>query len=531
MIDKIRKANSKQKLAILIVIAVFIVSIILSIKNISQIGKTKADITDLIIRDNVIILYANNTKQSLITKIGTSNISILSDGLEISNNTKIATGNILRYNNQDYQIAVLGDPNKDSIVTGSDVSQVYSAYTKAIQLSKVQFIAADYNGDGVLTGSDVSAVYSLYKNPQQTEENQKYTITFNSNGGSNVSSITKTFGEEIGSLPEPTRTGYTFDGWYTSSSGGTQISSTTKVLANTTYYAHWTIKTFTIEFKDNLPCFNNVYIKKTYGSTLGTLPLAPTCGPEYNEFKGWYTDTLGKGTMVTSSTIVTGNTTYYAYWKVKNYTISFNGNGATSGSVNSISCAGTGCKLPWNSFKKPYFEFMGWNTKSDGTGTMYSDAQAGYKPTKNITLYAIWAQEDIIVDSEGNIWCVDSKGSKGVCNVYQDGEKKSGWVQIHSNWYFVCKTCYKVYKNMYVQASDGYYYWLDETSGVSGINKWTWEKSAKTGKYWFHRVDNSGIYEYSSNRAILSLDQWENGSGISHYLFDASGWCVYGNGC
>ena len=164
MIDKIRKANSKQKLAILIVIAVFIVSMILSIKNISQIGKTKADITDLTIRDNVIVLNANNTKQSVISKIGTSNISILSDGVELDENTKIATGNVLRYNNQDYQIAVLGDPNKDSIVTGSDVSQTYSAYTKAIQLSKAQFIAADYNGDGILTGSDVSAVYSLYKN-------------------------------------------------------------------------------------------------------------------------------------------------------------------------------------------------------------------------------------------------------------------------------------------------------------------------------------------------------------------------------
>ena len=45
-----------------------------------------------------------------------------------------------------------------------------------------------------------------------------------------------------GTLPTPTRTGYTFDGWFTASSGGTQVSSATVAgTVNVTLYAHWTL--------------------------------------------------------------------------------------------------------------------------------------------------------------------------------------------------------------------------------------------------------------------------------------------------
>jgi uncharacterized repeat protein (TIGR02543 family) len=69
-----------------------------------------------------------------------------------------------------------------------------------------------------------------------------YTITFNPNGGS-VSETSRSVasGTAVGTLPTPTRSGsYSFDGWYTAASGGTQISASTTVSANVTYYAHWT---------------------------------------------------------------------------------------------------------------------------------------------------------------------------------------------------------------------------------------------------------------------------------------------------
>ncbi len=66
------------------------------------------------------------------------------------------------------------------------------------------------------------------------------TVTFNANGGKvSTSSRSYTVGSSYGTLPTPTRSGYEFDGWYTSSSGGTYISSYTKVTGRITLYAHW----------------------------------------------------------------------------------------------------------------------------------------------------------------------------------------------------------------------------------------------------------------------------------------------------
>ena len=70
-----------------------------------------------------------------------------------------------------------------------------------------------------------------------------YTITFNANGGSlgtaNPSNAMAE-GTTVGMLPVPTRTGYTFVGWFTAAEGGEQISAEAKVTSGVTYYAHWT---------------------------------------------------------------------------------------------------------------------------------------------------------------------------------------------------------------------------------------------------------------------------------------------------
>ena len=81
--------------------------------------------------------------------------------------------------------------------------------------------------------------------------------------------------------------------------------------------------------------------------------------------------------------------------KTKKSSIRFDGNGATSGSMDSI----TGCRykkeyrLPANSFKRKGYKFSGWNTKKDGSGRKYAN-KAGYirksGTKKTVTLYARW---------------------------------------------------------------------------------------------------------------------------------------------
>ena len=68
------------------------------------------------------------------------------------------------------------------------------------------------------------------------------TVTFDANGGMTAESMRKvTYGSAVGALPTATRNGYTFDGWFTAASGGTQVTDATKVTGDVTYYAHWTV--------------------------------------------------------------------------------------------------------------------------------------------------------------------------------------------------------------------------------------------------------------------------------------------------
>ena len=137
-----------------------------------------------------------------------------------------------------------------------------------------------------------------------------YTVTFNANGGSvGTPSVTRNYGAAIGTLPTPTRTGHTFLGWFTASSGGTQVSASTAVTANAIYYAHWQVNTYTVTFNANGGESSCSY-SRTYGSQVGTLPTASRSG---YVFKGWFTAVAG-GTQVAASTAVTGNATYYAHW-------------------------------------------------------------------------------------------------------------------------------------------------------------------------------------------------------------------------
>lgn len=67
-----------------------------------------------------------------------------------------------------------------------------------------------------------------------------YKISFDANGGTcNTKSKSVASGSAIGKLPTPTRSGYTFVGWYTKASGGSKITSKTTVSEAKTYYAHW----------------------------------------------------------------------------------------------------------------------------------------------------------------------------------------------------------------------------------------------------------------------------------------------------
>ena len=107
------------------------------------------------------------------------------------------------------------------------------------------------------------------------------TVTFNSNGGScTTTSKTVTCGSTYGTLPTPTRSGYTFNGWYTSASGGSKITSSTTVTAtsNHTLYAQWTCAHSTTEVRNakNATCTATGYTGDTYCTACGVKTITGT---------------------------------------------------------------------------------------------------------------------------------------------------------------------------------------------------------------------------------------------------------------
>ena len=249
------------------------------------------------------------------------------------------------------------------------------------------------NGQSVknLTASDGGTV-NLYA---QWKPNN-YTLTFNANGGS-VSPTSKSVacGSQYGTLPTPTRTGYTFTGWFTAASGGTKVSTTTTMGAgNVTVYAQWTANTYTINYNANGGTGTTASSSHTYG-VAKALTNNGFSRTGYT-FLGWSTSpsattaTYTNGQSVSNLSSTNGATvTLYAVWKVNSYTLTFNPNGGTVSETSRKVAQGSPLgKLPVPT--RPGYIFNGWFAYSYG-GTQYTESSI--MGSSDLTIYARWTQK------------------------------------------------------------------------------------------------------------------------------------------
>jgi uncharacterized repeat protein (TIGR02543 family) len=123
--------------------------------------------------------------------------------------------------------------------TSTPAYNSFTAGTYVFKGTLHDFPSGITNPDGLKATANVN-VPSAWIPPQPVV----FQVTFDSQGGTTPSpaSIYVAFGSSYGTLPTVTRTGYTFDGWYTDSTGGTLIIPSTVVFiaANHTLYAQWT---------------------------------------------------------------------------------------------------------------------------------------------------------------------------------------------------------------------------------------------------------------------------------------------------
>ena len=257
-----------------------------------------------------------------------------------------------------------------------------------------------------------------------------HTVTYNSNGGSTLAAATVTDGNTV-VLPTPTRSGYTFAGWFSDSGLTARVTSPYMPTADGILYAGWTVTntggggssgsgggdstpTWRITFDVNGGL--SVSPRNVDRGSMTTLPTPTRSG--YN-FLGWFSD-KELTDEVDSPYKPAANTTLYAGWEDRTpsvspspsptpapipapvptptptptptpapdgstHTVTYNSNGGSAvgnGSVN----VGETVTLPTPT--RSGYTFAGWYSDAD----LKTRVNSPYTPTASATLYARWTQ-------------------------------------------------------------------------------------------------------------------------------------------
>lgn len=284
--------------------------------------------------------------------------------------------------------------------------------------------SVNYAAGGSYTANASDTLYAVWK--------KTIKLSYNANGGSGAPSAqsasvynattSKTF---TISTTKPTRSGYNFLGWHTSS---TATSATYKaggsitLSTSDTLYAVWQKATYTIKYNangGNLPkansdggAFENPQTK-TQGVTLmlndGTPVRSSVTGDngsvtEY-VFKGWSTSSTATTVSYNagSSYTANANATLYAVWKDATYDayeISYNTTGGSAVLPQSKS-RDVAITLRDDIPVRNGYTFEGWGLSEDTTTVTYNSGDM-YIANEDIILYAIWTPWSHTVEFDAN---------------------------------------------------------------------------------------------------------------------------------
>ena len=198
--------------------------------------------------------------------------------------------------------------NKKKIYT-YNVSYDRTKANRAVKCA-AKLTGVDYIGGAM----SVTASYSI-------PARQSYTVKYNANGGGGApSSQTKYYGYDLTlSSTKPTRTGYTFKGWGTTSDATTvsySAGGTYKTNSSITLYAIWEAKTYAVTYNANSGTGAPDNQTKTYGVSL-TLSSKTPSRQKYT-FKGWATSSSSNTVVYNPGDSYTSNAAIdlYAVWEL-----------------------------------------------------------------------------------------------------------------------------------------------------------------------------------------------------------------------
>ena len=338
-----------------------------------------------------------------------------------------------------------------SFETNTDI-KLESYRTKKIEsiplLEKPDSMFVGWYTNSSFAGEAITFPYEVKKDiTLYAKWNQKFIVEFESNGGSEIASY-KT--AEILTLPDITREGYFFAGWYEQSDfGGEAVTVPYQVTKETTFYAKW-LKIYTVSFETN----DGTRINPIQTAIINSAPVTRKDG---NIFIGWYKEsalvnqvmfpyqvnsdiTLYAGWVDASNSIYTVKhyqqdtsrnsytfieyetkygiageqtiamsknypgftaipftqkiisddncTTVEIYYDRNIYTLTFNSNGGSGIIENKNFWYGVNTQLPDNTFEKRGYVFAGWSKTE--TGSIDYENEDYYAIENNSTLYAVW---------------------------------------------------------------------------------------------------------------------------------------------
>lgn len=248
-----------------------------------------------------------------------------------------------------------------------------------------------------------------------------YTVTYNSNTGTGtMATQTITAGTQFElAVNSFEKTDFLFDGWYENSdSTGTRYSAggLVTLYANKTYYAKWSALPRAITYLANGA--TGTVPTESAKNESQTFKVASATGltrTGYN-FTGW---SNGATTYAAGDTytVTAANVTLTAQWTAQAYTVTYNGNNATSGaasrSSDSFTYGGSAIALPTaGTLVRTGYTFAGWSIIADGTAI-----SGNYTPTQSITLYAKWSADTYTISYNIN----GGSGSAPASSTYTTG--------------------------------------------------------------------------------------------------------------
>jgi uncharacterized repeat protein (TIGR02543 family) len=239
-------------------------------------------------------------------------------------------------------------------------------------------------------------------------------VTYDVQGGSSVTSGSTTTGGGISVSPgTPTRSGYSFNGWFAGATGGSALTFPYAhgLSADFTLYAQWSAVTYTITYAKNGATGDLATASESYttGGTAITLPGRGTLVKAGHTFAGW--STSGNTPVLSGGYTTTSNVTLSAVWTPISYTITYNANSGDSTPTQASLTIGQTFILANAITRAPSggisYQFAGWD---NGT-TIFQAGEVITIGTANLSYTAVWVQlyEVTYVNNGGSFTGSDSQ--------------------------------------------------------------------------------------------------------------------------